>query len=153
MVVNSSVDSEKNLSTTNQEVEKVEKEKGTRYLSIDVFRGLAIVTMIFVNVISSFNKVPAWSKHALDYGLTYVDLVTPFFIFAIGLTFILSFNRYQERNGWFQTFLRFIRRYAAFFGMGMLGSLFLFTEQGIFAGWGVLQTIGLAGIFTLLFID
>jgi predicted acyltransferase len=152
MVVNTSLGSNQSISSTNETVEPVKTEKSIRYLSIDVFRGLAIVTMIFVNVIAPFNKVPAWSKHALDYGLTYVDLVTPFFIFAIGLTYTLSFNRYYEKNGWFQTFMRFIRRYAALFGMGMIGTMFLFTDQGIFAGWGVLQAIGLAGIFTLIFI-
>jgi len=152
MVVNSSFDANQDTNSIEEETNKTKLEKKTRYLSIDVFRGLAIVAMIFVNVIAPFNKVPAWSKHALDYGLTYVDLVTPFFIFAIGLTYTLSFNNYTEKNGWFQTFLRFLRRYAAFFGMGMIGSMYLFTDQGIFAGWGVLQAIGLAGIFTLLFI-
>lgn len=152
MVINSSSDVIQNKNTSLEEINKIEDNKGVRYLSIDVFRGLAIVSMIFVNVIASFDKIPAWSKHAVDYGLTYVDLVAPFFIFAIGLTYTLSFNRYMEKNGWFQTFLRFLRRYAAFYGMGMFGLMYIFADKGILFGWGVLQAIGLAGIFTLLFI-
>lgn len=139
------------IMSTKKEKEVVQS-KASRYLSIDVFRGLAIVAMIFVNVIAPFDKVPAWSKHALDYGLTYVDLVTPFFIFAIGLTYTMSFNRYCKKNGWFQTFLRFLRRYAAFYGLGMIGAMYFFTDKGIVFSWGVLQAIGLAGIFTLFFL-
>ena len=66
------------------------KEK-IRYMSIDVFRGFAIAAMIFVNTISPFDNTPAWSKHAIDFGLTYVDLVAPFFIFAIELNLKMSF--------------------------------------------------------------
>ncbi len=60
-------------------------KKKIRYMSIDVFRGIVIVAMVFVNTLSEFNTIPAWSKHAIDFGLTYVDLVAPFFIFAIAL--------------------------------------------------------------------
>ncbi len=60
-------------------------KKKIRYMSIDVFRGIVIVAMVFVNTLSEFNTTPAWSKHAIDFGLTYVDLVAPFFIFAIAL--------------------------------------------------------------------
>jgi len=152
MAVNATHDHEENIKTINSENEKEVLDKAPRYLSIDVFRGLAIVSMIFVNVIAPFNNVPAWSKHALDYGLTYVDLVTPFFLFAIGLTYTMSFNRSHEKHGWFQSILRFLRRYAALYGMGALGATYFFTENGILFSWGVLQAIGLAGIFTMFFI-
>ncbi|MCG3215389.1 MAG: DUF1624 domain-containing protein [Candidatus Heimdallarchaeota archaeon] len=132
-----------------------EDSKGTsgkiRYLCIDVFRGIAIVSMIFVNVIAPFNRVPSWSKHAVDFGLTYVDLVAPFFMFAIGLTYKMSFERYYKKQGKLQTYIRFVRRYAAFFGMGIIGSRYIFTLEGVKFSWGVLQAIGIAGIFTLFF--
>ena len=138
--------------TLNESQNKELLDKKPRYLSIDVFRGLTIVAMIFVNVIAPFNNIPAWSKHAVEYGLTYVDLVAPFFLFAIGLTFTMSFNSSTERIGWFSTIIRFLRRYAALYGMGALGAIYFFTSKGILFSWGVLQAIGLAGIFTLVFI-
>lgn len=127
------------------------KEK-IRYISIDVFRGLAIATMIFVNTIASFNNTPVWSKHAIDFGLTYVDLVAPFFIFAIALTFKMSFTSTLKREGRLQAYVKFIRRYAALLGFGLLGSIFI-SPSGINFGWGVLQAIGVAGIFTVFFIE
>ena len=144
-------------STYQEKIVKEESQKEVvvktpRYLSIDVFRGLAIAVMIFANVIAHFNNVPTWSKHAVDYGLTYVDLGATFFIFAIGLTFAMSFNRSSEKIGWFQTILRFLRRYAALYGMGALGAIYFFTDKGILFSWGVLQAIGLAGIFTMFLI-
>lgn len=128
------------------------QEKKIRYLCIDVFRGLAITAMIFVNTLAEFNSPPAWTKHAIDFGLTYVDLVAPFFIFAIALTYRMSFNRYLKTEGILKTYIRFLRRYAAFLGFGFLGSL-LITPTGIIFNWAVLQAIGLAGIFTLFFIQ
>ena len=95
---------------TKEESNEELKEK-IRYISIDVFRGLAIATMIFVNTIASFNNTPAWSKHALDFGLTYVDLVAPFFIFAIALTFKMSFTSSLKREGRLKAYLKFNRRY------------------------------------------
>ncbi len=146
------------IHTYQENIGKEESQKGevivetTRYLAIDVFRGLAIVAMIFANVVAPFNNVPTWSKHAVDYGLTYVDLGTPFFFFVIGLTFAMSFNRSTEKIGWFPTILKFLRRYAALYGMGAIGAMYFFTDKGILFSWGVLQAIGLAGIFTMFLI-
>ncbi|NPE08269.1 MAG: DUF5009 domain-containing protein [Asgard group archaeon] len=136
---------------TKDESNEALKEK-IRYMSIDVFRGLSIATMVFVNTIASFNNTPAWSKHAIDFGLTYVDLVAPFFIFAIALTFKMSFASTLKREGRLQAYIKFIRRYAALLGFGLLGGIFI-SPSGINFGWGVLQSIGIAGIFTVFFIE
>jgi predicted acyltransferase len=127
-------------------------EKKERILSIDVFRGLAIVAMIFVNSISDFYYIPTWSKHAADYGLTYVDLVAPFFIFAIALTYKLSFDKHLQSEKNVNTYVRFLRRYAALLAFGIIGGDYFFTLSGIHFGWGALQAIGIAGLITLLFI-
>ncbi|MCG3220204.1 MAG: DUF1624 domain-containing protein, partial [Candidatus Heimdallarchaeota archaeon] len=134
----------------NIEVDLEEKKK--RFLSIDLFRGLAIVGMVFVNILSEFDNTPSWSKHAVDYGLTYVDLIAPFFIFAISLTYKMSFDSTLKREGYVKTYTRFARRYGALVGFGIMGSLYIFTNEGIKFSWGVLQAIGYAGIFAMFFI-
>ena len=136
------------MELTTEQPEIIEKK---RYLSIDVFRGIAIVGMVFVNTIAEFDTVPWWSKHAIDFGLTYADLIAPFFIFAISLTYTLSFRSSIKKDGYIQTYIKFIRRYAALLGFGFLGSIVI-TPEGIHFGWAVLQAIGLAGIFTSFFI-
>jgi predicted acyltransferase len=110
------------------------------------------MAMVFVNTLGGFSNIPAWSKHSIDFGLTYVDLVAPFFIFAIGLTYHMSFIHHLKVDGKLNTYTYFIRRYFALIGIGFFGSI-TFTQQGVTFGWHVLQAIGLAGLIALIFID
>ncbi|HDR04783.1 MAG TPA: DUF5009 domain-containing protein [Candidatus Marinimicrobia bacterium] len=58
-----------------------------RILAIDIFRGLSILTMIFVNDLASVKAIPGWMKHyAGDNGMTFVDLVFPTFLFIVGMS-------------------------------------------------------------------
>lgn len=59
-----------------------------RVLSIDVFRGIIIFTMVFVNELAGIADVPQWMKHLpadVD-GMTFVDLVFPAFLFIVGMS-------------------------------------------------------------------
>src|SRR5512140_710666 len=70
-----------------------------RLASIDQFRGLSIVLMVLANYLAGVTLVPAWLRHAPDIGLTVIDLIAPFFIFAIALTYGLSWSRRRARDG------------------------------------------------------
>src|SRR5512136_285651 len=83
-----------------------------RLEAIDQFRGFAILLMVLADYLSKPESVPAWLKHAHDVGFTIIDLIAPLFIFAIGLTYGMSFHRRLSRNGGWQTAVDFIRRYA-----------------------------------------
>jgi predicted acyltransferase len=138
-------------------METLIKPEKKRYLSIDVFRGLTVAVMIFVNTTGEYMGLPAWSHHAKDYGLTYVDLVAPFFIFAIALTYHMFYKSGHVKEGWLQNNLRVIRRYFALVGIGFLGGgivdmILQKTIHPIY-NWGVFQAIGMAGLVTLLFIN
>lgn len=111
---------------------------------IDQYRGFAILMMVFVDYLSRIQRVPAWLKHAPGVGLTVVDLIAPIFIFAIALVFKPSLNRRLLRDGRGQTALHFIRRFLALMGIGFL------TPPGF--SWGLFQTIGGAGLISLLVI-
>src|SRR5512140_94077 len=89
-----------------------------RILSIDQFRGFAILTMVPANFMVGILIIPAWLKHAPDIGLTVIDLIAPFFIFAIGLTYRLSFQRRFTLIGAFKTYSQFFTRYLAIVGLG-----------------------------------
>ena len=127
---------------------------GGRVEAVDQFRGFAILAMVLVNYLQGAGCAPAWLKHAPDVGLTAADLVAPFFIFAIGLTYGLSARRRRERSGARAAVEHLLTRYFAIAGIG----LFL-TAADIAMGtghrgnlWGVLQAIGAAGLVTLPFI-
>jgi len=68
--------------------------------SIDIFRGITMAVMIFVNDLASVHGMPWWTEHAparLD-EMTYVDMVFPFFLFAVGLSLPLSVAQRLRRN-------------------------------------------------------
>lgn len=122
-----------------------------RIASIDRFRGFAILTMVLVNYLGGVQLSPAWLQHAPDIGLTFPDLVAPLFIFAIGLTFGMSFHRRLEREGAFRTYSHFSTRYLAILGLGAAISAgeTAIGENTSGIDWSVLQTIGMAGLATL----
>ena len=75
-----------------------------RVLSIDVLRGIAITGMVFCASFGWNSGLPAWMFHAQvpppDYvfhpeipGITWVDLVFPFFIFAMGAALPFSMSK------------------------------------------------------------
>jgi predicted acyltransferase len=125
-----------------------------RILSIDQFRGFAILTMVLANYMGGVQLIPAWLKHAPDVGLTVIDLIAPFFIFAIGLTFGLSFQRRFARDGALRTYTYFLTRYLAIIGLGAIISAgeTAVGENPSGIDWGVLQAIGMAGLAALLVI-
>jgi predicted acyltransferase len=128
--------------------------KPDRIPSIDQFRGFAILTMALANYMGGASIIPAWLKHAPDVGLTVIDLIAPFFIFVIGLTYGLSFRRRLEREGAFKTYNQFFIRYLAIIGLGAIVSAAETAagENPSGIDWGVLQAIGMAGLVTLVVI-
>lgn len=127
----------------NQFNNHLENFKG-RLDAIDQFRGFAILMMVLADFLSRIQSVPAWLKHAPSVGLTMVDLIAPMFFLAIGLVYRPSLQRRLLRDGRRQTVFHFIRRFLALIGIGTL------TPPGF--SWGLFQTIGGAGLISLLVI-
>jgi len=127
------------------------EEKNPRFLSIDIFKGIAIVLTIFINSIAYFSNTPSWNKGTEFYGLTYVDLVAPFFIFMIALTFKASFNRRVKKIGYIKTYIHFIKRNSLLILIGFLITIQI-SSTGISFSWGTLQMLGTISFIYLLFI-
>ncbi|MDB5143571.1 MAG: hypothetical protein JWQ66_2284 [Mucilaginibacter sp.] len=68
----------------------------TRFLSLDVFRGMTICFMIIVNTPGSGADAFAPLNHAAWHGFTPTDLVFPSFLFAVGNAMSFSMKRYLE---------------------------------------------------------
>ncbi len=126
-----------------------------RIAPIDQFRGFAILLMVLADYFNNISTIPAWLKHAPDIGYTVIDLVAPLFVFAIGLTYGMSFRRRFDRDGAWRTYNHFLSRNLALIGLG-----FLITLGGVLTNnyppttnWGLLQALGAAGLITLPFIQ
>ncbi len=66
-----------------------------RIESIDILRGITILTMIFVNDLASVKIAPAWMKHYPPGtgGMTFVDLVFPAFLFIAGMSIPFAIDK------------------------------------------------------------
>jgi len=66
-----------------------------RVLSLDIFRGLTMLVMIFVNDVSSVRGLPWWTYHMPPghNGMTYVDAVFPSFLFILGMAIPLAVRK------------------------------------------------------------
>ncbi len=72
----------------------------SRVVSIDIFRGLTMAVMIFVNAVAEVRGLPSWTNHAHAWEdrMTYVDMVFPFFLFAAGMSMPLAVAQRLKRN-------------------------------------------------------
>lgn len=79
------------------------KQAPRRSHALDALRGYAIVTMI-LSATEAFTVLPSWMYHAQVpppdhvfnpgiYGITWVDLIFPFFLFSMGAAIPLSLGR------------------------------------------------------------
>lgn len=131
--------------------ERSGERPGGRSEAIDTYRGLAIILMVIANLLADIASMPAWLKHAPDVGLAPIDLIAPFFIFAIGLTYGPSFRGRLRRDGLPRTCGHFLSRSLALIGIGAIisaGEVLVGQGAGRMS-WGVLQAIGAAGLIAL----
>lgn len=72
----------------------------SRIASIDVFRGLTMMVMIFVNDLAGVHGLPWWTYHAHreQNVMTYVDMVFPFFLFIVGMSMPIAIAGRLKRN-------------------------------------------------------
>ncbi len=91
----------------------------SRFLSLDVFRGMTVAGMILVNNPGSWEFVYAPLRHAPWDGCTPTDLVFPFFLFAVGNALSFSITKYQAL-GTGQVIRKILTRTALIFAIGLL---------------------------------
>ncbi len=82
------------------ELERDCGRESIRMVSVDIFRGLTILTMIFVNDVAGVQAIPAWMKHAgVDADcMTFVDVVFPAFLFIVGMSIPLALGGRLKRG-------------------------------------------------------
>ena len=108
------------------------KEETKRIKSIDRFRGFCVFAMLIFQFLKNFPQLGLLSRlaqHSLDKGvvilpgMTLADIIAPAFIFAIGLTFALSFTKWQKLYGTKMAIIHYVERALAIIGLGTFLSL------------------------------
>jgi predicted acyltransferase len=123
----------------------------SRFLSLDVFRGLAVALMIVVNTPGPGAHPYPVLVHAKWFGFTAADVVFPSFLFAVGASMVFAFAR-PMGHGAFAA--KVLRRAALIFAFGVLMYWYPFAHRAADGGWalnpfsetrlmGVLQRIAL----------
>ncbi|HLZ73642.1 acyltransferase family protein [Phenylobacterium sp.] len=97
-----------------------------RFLSLDVFRGLAVALMIVVNTPGPGAQPFPWLVHAKWLGFTGADWVFPSFLFAVGCAMAFSFSK-PATHGQFA--LKVLRRTALIFLLGFLMYWYPFVHR------------------------
>ncbi len=132
-----------------------------RIASIDAFRGFTVLAMIFVNFVAAYPNLPltmSWfgsppvttfhhagsaAGNITGVGLTFTDLVAPFFVFIVGLVIPLSRKR-RGAEWWSHVGSRTVM-------LIVLGVIYLSLIFGLSWWWGILQAIGIAYLMGCIF--
>jgi heparan-alpha-glucosaminide N-acetyltransferase len=71
-----------------------------RIASIDIFRGLTVLVMVFVDNLDFVKGLPWWTYHMPreTNGMTYVDMVFPAFLFVMGMSIPIAVERRIAEN-------------------------------------------------------
>ena len=118
-----------------------------RNLSIDMFRGLTMVLMVFVNDFWSVFDVPHFLEHfgPGEDGMGLADIVYPMFLFAMGMSVPLAIDkRYEKGFSGESTLLHILGRTLALL---LMGAFIVNSEEGVAWNKGVYWLVMLAGFF------
>lgn len=133
---------------------------------LDFLRGIAIVGMVLSGTISRNPELPGWMFHAQvgppDFifnpnlsGITWVDLVFPFFIFAMGMSIPFSLNHLIDKGASLSLIIKklLFRFLKLWFFAVMLGHLSVFHYPPQAGYWSyLLAALAFTGFF-LVFLD
>ncbi len=111
-----------------------------RFVPLDLFRGATVALMFLVNLPGSFEHVYPALDHAEWHGLTFADLVFPWFLVCVGAAVPLAIDARRAKG----------MTTAALAGQIIWRSFLLFAI-GVFLGWilrprGTLDDIRIAGV-------
>ncbi len=120
-------------------------QKKKRIESIDVFRALIVLLMIFVNDLWSISEVPHWMGHA-DFDEDFLglsDIVFPAFLFILGMSIPLAIGgRIRKGQSRFQLVRHIVSRSLALLVMGVFS---------VNSGRSLSREVGISGpVYSLL---
>lgn len=105
-----------------------------RNLAIDMFRGLTMVLMVFVNDFWTILDVPHFLEHfaTMEDGMGLSDIVYPMFLFAVGMSVPYAIDRRYEKGFTTESTLGHI--FSRTFALLVMGSFICNQESRAMAG-------------------
>ena len=91
-----------------------------RNIPLDIFRGLVVLNMMFVDAPPDLANIYGFFKHSPWEGITFADLAFPGFVFAMGASLAFSLNGKNKK--WLKTkiwFKKLLKRTLILFFMGV----------------------------------
>ena len=131
-------------------MDQLKNKSVNRLLSLDVFRGFTVASMILVNNPGSWDHVFSQLKHVAWHGCNFADLVFPFFLWIVGVAIAFSFaKRVDQKINRTEILTHIFWRSLILFAIGLFidGFPFGLTNAHAFS-WstiripGILQRIG-----------
>jgi predicted acyltransferase len=131
------------------------RPEAARIISLDQFRGFAVLGMYVVNFLGHFQVTPEALKHHAGYVLdghryayvTYADMVMPQFFLAAGFAARLTLGRRWQAEGPAAVVRRTVRRCL---GLLLLG-LVVYGVDGSAKTWDELRALGVGGFLAAAF--
>jgi len=110
------------MATVQTAAVEVTAKPSVRLASIDIFRGLTIAVMIFVNDLASVHGLPWWNYHmpANKDAMTYVDMVYPFFLFIVGLSLPIAVKQRLKKGSTLSLWVHVLIRSASLIVLGLI---------------------------------
>lgn len=113
-----------------------------RLLSLDVLRGLTVAVMVLVNNAGDGSVSYSQLRHSAWNGCTLTDVVFPLFLFIVGASIALAFQRRLQRGAARSAILlQSLQRSLLIFAIGLLLNALPFFQLGGLRYYGVLQRI------------
>jgi predicted acyltransferase len=121
-----------------------------RLVSLDAFRGFTIAAMILVNFPGNWDYVFKPLRHTEWWGISFTDLIAPFFLFTVGVSIALAYTKQLDagrkpQEMYSKLFIRSIKIFAVGMFLNVLGILDNFS-------WAELRWTGTLHRISIVFL-